>query len=69
MSNTTEKEYTVKEMYEEAISVIGSGNYKGYTRANAYSLYVDDWFDVNAAASQYALNIMQEAMAECGLLD
>jgi hypothetical protein len=38
---------TYKEMYEEAAAKT-NGEYKGYTKGNALSLYVDEKYGVNA---------------------
>ena len=55
---------TYKDMYKKAAKAINKsgGNYKGYTGANALSLYVNDKFDVNAAASTAAHDALCEAM-------
>ena len=51
-----------KEMYEEA-AVETNGRYKGYTGANALSLYVDDKYGVNAAESNKAHDALCDAMS------
>lgn len=55
---------TYKEMYKKAAEVINSkgGNYKGYTGANALSLYVNDKFSVNAADDTLAHNALCSSM-------
>ncbi|EGR0524980.1 TPA: hypothetical protein ACGG8C_001987 [Vibrio cholerae] len=59
------KKLTYKEMYTRAAKYINSkdGSYKGYTGANALSLYVNDKFNVNAAADTAAHNALCEAMS------
>lgn len=42
-----------KKMYERALKETG-GQYKGYTGANALSLYVDEKYGINAAANTFA---------------
>ena len=53
---------TYQEMYEEA-AIMTDGTYKGYTGANALSKYVDDNYNVNAAASMRAHNALCDAMS------
>jgi len=57
---TSKKTYA--ELYEEAATVT-KGEYKGYTGANALSLYVDDKYKVNAAANSSAHDALCEAMS------
>ena len=54
-----EKSY--EEMYTEAAEVT-SGNYEGYTGANALSKYVDDKYNINAAANGKAHGALCDAM-------
>lgn len=42
-----------RKMYERALKATG-GQYKGYTGANALSLYVDEKYRVNAADNTFA---------------
>lgn len=56
---TNEKTYL--EMYTEALKKTG-GSYKGYTGGNALSLYVDEKFDVNAAADATAHDALCEVL-------
>ncbi len=56
---------TYEEMYKKAAELINSkgGNYKGYTGANALSLYVNDKFSVNAADDTAAHDALCSAMS------
>jgi len=53
---------TYQEMYEEAARET-NGYYKGYTDANALSLYVDDKYDVNAVANPRAHDALLAALS------
>ncbi len=55
---------TYTEMYEKAAKAINAkgGNYKGYTGANALSLYVNDKYNVNAAADSSAHDALCDSM-------
>lgn len=48
-------------MYTEAAHKT-NGSYKGYTGGNALSLYVNDKYNVNAAANPQAHDALCEAM-------
>ena len=48
-------------MYEEAAQET-QGSYKGYTDGNALSLYVDDKYNVNAAADSAAHDALISAL-------
>jgi len=50
-----------KEMYNEAAHET-QGYYKGYTDGNALSLYVDDKYNVNAAANPTAHDALIKAL-------
>ena len=52
---------TYRQMYEEAAAVTG-GQYKGYSLGNALSLYVDEKYGVNAAASISAKDALVDAL-------
>jgi len=52
---------TFKEMYQEAMDET-NGQYKGYTDGNALSLYVDEKYDVNAAADPKAHDALCEVL-------
>jgi hypothetical protein len=56
---------TYSEMYAKAAKAINSkgGNYKGYTGANALSLYVNDKFSVNAADETAAHDALCDAVS------
>lgn len=58
-------ELTYKEMFKKAAKAINAkgGNYKGYTKGNAMSLYVNDKFGVNAADNTAAHDALCEAMS------
>lgn len=62
----TNKTYT--EMYEEAVAAT-DGEYKGYTKGNALSLYVYDKYDVNAAANADAHDALCEVLANSNFDD
>ena len=56
---------TYSEMYAKAAKAINSkgGNYKGYTGANALSLYVSDKVSVNAADETAAHDALCDAVS------
>lgn len=56
---------TYEEMFKKAAEAINAkgGNYKGYTKGNAMSLYVNDKFGVNAADNTAAHNALCDAMS------
>ena len=53
---------TYREMYEEAAGET-NGYYKGYTKGNALSLYVDEKYGVNAAADSKANDALCDVVA------
>lgn len=59
---------TYKEMYEEA-AIETNGEYKGYTKGNALSLYVDDNYEVNAAANSAAHDALCEVVSSMSFDD
>jgi hypothetical protein len=59
---------TYKEMYEEAAAKT-NGEYKGYTKGNALSLYVDEKYGVNAAANNAAHDALCEVASTMSLDD
>lgn len=56
---------TYQQMYTQAAKEVNKnrGNYKGYTKGNALSLYVYEKFGVNAAANSSAHDALCEAMS------
>lgn len=58
MSKSTK---TYEDMYVDA-AAITKGYYKGYTDGNALSLYVEEKYNINAAANSKAHNALCEVL-------